>query len=297
MATEGPGLWTRRGAPPRMETMHRHDDVEINVVLRGELRYLFAGRPLRVGEGEIAVFWAAQPHGLVDSRPGDACWVHVPFATVLGWGLPEAETAPLLQARPLVVHAPRLAERIALLADDWGREITADGARIALLEIEASLRRILRARPTDPLPQNDPQKGPRKGPQIDPRQDPRLGSERASGGVRADSAPSDRLRQAGTMAQFVVERHREPIAVADIAAAVHLTPSHAMTVFRRAVGITLGQYVTMCRVADAQRLLLTTSMTTSEIAATSGFGSLSSFYQHMTAACGMTPREYRAQGR
>ena len=93
------------------------------------------------------------------------------------------------------------------------------------------------------------------------------------------------------------DHHRSPIAVADIAACVHLTPSHAMTVFRRTAGVTLGDYVTMCRVAEAQRLLLTTSMTVTEIAEEAGFGSLSSFYEHVSAACGVTPREYRRQGR
>ena len=53
----------------------------------------------------------------------------------------------------------------------------------------------------------------------------------------------------------------------------------------------------MCRVAEAQRLLLTTSLRITEIADAAGFGSLSSFYQRMSAACGMTPREYRRQGR
>jgi len=99
------------------------------------------------------------------------------------------------------------------------------------------------------------------------------------------------------MAQFVRENHRADLRIADIADAVHLTPSHAMTVFRRTAGVTLGQYVTMCRVAEAQRLLLTTSLRVTEIADVAGFGSLSSFYEHVTAACGMTPRDYRRQGR
>lgn len=278
------GLWVRRGAPPPMLSMHRHDDVEINLVLDGQLRYLFGGQALTISAGEIAIFWAAQPHGLVDSRDGEMCWLHVPFAQFLAWGLPEAQTAPLLSAQPLITHAPELAARIAGLATQWGREIAgseiaggsaddgsadSDGAEIALLEIQAAVRRILRtasrAVPSPP----------------------------ADGG----SVPAARLRQVGAMAQFVRENHRADLRIADIADAVHLTPSHAMTVFRRTAGVTLGQYVTMCRVAEAQRLLLTTSLRVTEIADVAGFGSLSSFYEHVTAACGMTPRDYRRQGR
>ena len=78
---------------------------------------------------------------------------------------------------------------------------------------------------------------------------------------------------------------------------MQLTPSHAMTVFRRTVGVTFGQYVTMCHVAEAQRLLLTTSLRVTEIAEEAGSGSLSSSYEHVSSACGMTPREYRRQRR
>ena len=290
-----PGLWVRRGAPPSMLSMHRHDDVEINIVLDGRLHYLFGGQSLTIGEGEIAVFWAAQPHGLVDSRTGDMCWLHVPFAQFLAWGLPESQTAPLLAAQPLITHAPELADRIAHMAEQWGREIEgsevgdpvgegtaegdddgpddagdADGLEIALLEIQAAVRRVLRA------------------------------SSRATPALPADGAgsvPAERLRQVSAMAQFMRDHHRSELRIADVAAAVHLTPSHAMTVFRRTVGVTLGQYVTMCRVAEAQRLLLTTSLRVTEIAEEAGFGSLSSFYEHVSEACGMTPRGYRRQGR
>ncbi|MEE1649947.1 helix-turn-helix domain-containing protein [Brachybacterium sp. J144] len=315
---ERAGLWIRRGSPPRMLSMHRHDDVEINVVLDGQLQYLLAGRPLTVRAGEIAVFWAAQPHGLVDSRPGDTLWIHVPFAAVLAWGLPEAETAPLLSGRPLVVRAPELAARTALLAQQWVHEVpgaagptgyagpttpddTGGGALapapldLAELEIRAAVRRILRAgirpgHPADPTVGGAPIGSAPAGPDAGAQGSPRTGSP-------VGSAPTARLRHVSAMAQHVREHHREPLTIADIAAAAHLTPSHAMTVFRRTVGVTLGEYVTMCRVAEAQRLLLTTSMTTAEIASAAGFGSLSSFYEHVTAACGMTPREYRRQGR
>ncbi len=276
-----PGLWIRRGSPPPMLSMHRHDDVEINLVLDGQLHYLFGGQPLTIREGEIAVFWAAQPHGLVGSRTGDMCWVHVPFSLFLSWGLPEAQTAPLLSAQPLITHAPDLAERIARSAERWGEEVggaepgggdddVGDSAQIALLEIQAAVRRVLQ---TSSLAHPEPSAD---GP---------------------GSVPAARLRQVSAMAQFVRDNHRSPLAIADIAEAVHLTPSHAMTVFRRTAGVTLGDYVTMCRVAESQRLLLTTPMTVTEIAEAAGFGSLSSFYAHVSAACGMTPREYRRQGR
>ncbi|MFC0674610.1 helix-turn-helix domain-containing protein [Brachybacterium hainanense] len=261
-------LWCRRGDPPPMESMHRHNDVEINVVVRGELHYLFAGRHLVVREGQIAAFWAAQPHGLVHSRPGDACWVHVPLQAVLGWNLPEAEMGAIARMEPLIIEAGTIGERLGSMVSLWVEEIEDPAtAGIALLEIQATLRRIIRAAAAQ---------GPRP---------------------EAGDLPPGRIGHVMRMAQCVVDRFREELTIADVAAAAHLAPSHAMTIFREALGVTLGEYITMCRVAEAQRLLLSTSMTSTEIAAEAGFGSLSSFYAHVGAACGMTPRQYRRQGR
>ena len=298
--TMAPALWCRRGDPPTMQSMHRHNDVEINVVLRGELRYVFAGRPFVVREGQVAMFWAAQPHGLVDSRAGDVCWVHVPVSTVMGWNLPEAELGALLQPWPVVTDSALVRGRMESMIPSWLAEYeTAGGSAVALLEIQAMLRRILQAAPARdgagadegprspgiPCSSDDPDS---PGTQISP-----VASAFREGGSRR--VPPERIDHMMAMAQFVIENYRSALSVEDVARAAHLTPSHAMTVFRDTVGATIGEYLTMCRVAEAQRLLITTALPTADIAERSGFGSLSSFYAHVTAACGMPPRQYRQQ--
>lgn len=280
--TMAPALWCRRGDPPQMQSMHRHNDLEINVVLRGELRYVFAGRAFVVREGEIALFWAAQPHGLVDSRAGDVCWVHVPVPTVMGWNLPEGELSALLRSQPLVTDSPLVRDRIATMMQSWLAEYEdAERSAVVLLEIQATVRRALHAALTERT-------------SLSPFVDVETGSFRADG---TRHLPAESIRHTMAMAQFVIEHYRSPLSIRDIADAAHLTPSHAMTVFRETVGATLGEYLTMCRVAEAQRLLMTTALTTTEIGARSGFGSLSSFYAHVTDACGMPPRQYRRQVR
>ncbi len=281
-------LWCRRGDPPAMQSMHRHDDLELNVVLSGELHYLFGGRRLVVRAGETAVFWAAQPHGLVESLPGDVCWVHVPFADVIGWSLPADELGPLLGRLPHVVADPGLGARAVTMVDDWLAEIgpahdapirTPDPTpqlQIALLEVQALARRALR------------------GSSVVARAARRAG-EQSHRNAEGPGSP-ERIAQAATMARHVAEHFRSPLTVSQVAASVPLAASHAMTVFRRTVGVTIGDYITMCRVAEAQRLLLTTSKGSSEIAAAAGFGSLSSYHAHVTAACGTTPTQFRRQG-
>lgn len=279
-----------------MQSMHRHNDVEINVVLHGELRYVFAGRPFVVREGQIAMFWAAQPHGLVDSRAGDVCWVHVPVSTVMGWNLPDAELSALLRPLPVVTDSALVRARIEAMIPSWLAEYeTADGSSVTLLEIQAMLRRILQAARAPRSAGADG--GPRStgDPDLLGADDDSEDRAFLEGGSRR--VPPERIDHMMAMAQFVIENYRSALSVEDVARAAHLTPSHAMTVFRDTVGATIGEYLTMCRVAEAQRLLITTALSTTEIAERSGFGSLSSFYVHVTAACGMPPRQYRHQAR
>ena len=60
-----PALWVHRGSAPPMREFHRHDDLEINVAVRGSLEYLLGGERIPVPEGHTAMFWAAAPHRLI----------------------------------------------------------------------------------------------------------------------------------------------------------------------------------------------------------------------------------------
>uniref|UniRef100_UPI0012F865C4 helix-turn-helix transcriptional regulator n=1 Tax=Promicromonospora kroppenstedtii TaxID=440482 RepID=UPI0012F865C4 len=109
----------------------------------------------------------------------------------------------------------------------------------------------------------------------------------------ADGPLSGAAARATAMAQYVAEHYREPITATDVARAVHLSPSHAMTLFKRVVGTTVGAYIARCRVAEAQRLLITSDRTAAEIAHAAGFTAQSSFYDTFRQVCGVAPGDYR----
>lgn len=113
--------------------------------------------------------------------------------------------------------------------------------------------------------------------------------------VLARSGASESMQRVTTMAQFIMGHFREPITTADVAEAAHLNTHYAMSLFRRSVGTTLGEYLTRCRVSEAQRLLVTTTLSASEIAHAAGFGSQSSFYAQFVKLCEASPGEYRAR--
>lgn len=265
-----PALWVQRGAPPVMMRPHRHDDLELNLVHAGRLEYLFGGSFLRVEAGEVALFWGGTPHQLVEpgATPTDVSWVHIPLTEVLSWALPTEQTAVLLRARPVVVPTSALVRDVAGLFESWCHDVQDGGSgTVVMLEAQAFVRRVLTR-----AAQDDAEV--RTTPSVP---DPRAGS----------------AGRAAAMAQFVAEHYRSPITAADVARAVHLSPSHAMTLFKRVVGTTVGTYIARCRVAEAQRLLITSDRTTAEIAHASGFTAQSSFYDTFRQVCGTAPGDYR----
>jgi AraC-like DNA-binding protein/mannose-6-phosphate isomerase-like protein (cupin superfamily) len=250
-----PELLGWAGRPILMDTAHQHDDLEINFIAEGgTMLYLFGGEPVEIGPGSVAAFWAAVPHQLVANSVTRAHWVHVPFATFLGWGLPTALVGRLLSGTPLV--APPSA---AMASDD------ANFTRILLLEVEARVRRLALDAPQDPVP-------------------------RRSGGDPA-------LRHVVTMARHIAEHFREPLTVADVAAAARLHPGYAMTHFGKIVRTTINDYLTRCRLAERRRLLVTTDLPIADVAAESGFSSVSRFYAAFKTECGTPPATYRRQHR
>jgi AraC-like DNA-binding protein len=239
-----------------MPRAHSHDDIELNVVTSGAIEYLMGERRVRVEQGQSAVFWASLPHRLLahPAGPAEVCWVHVPLSTVLTWDLPASDLRSLLEGRPAIaspeVDAARVWRR-------WESDFELCDADAALLEIQALVRRTLRAARTRPH---------RTGPTSRPLE----------------------------MASFIMERFRDPITTADVAAVVHLNTEYAMTLFRKAWHMTMGDFLMRRRVAEAQRLLATTDLDCSAVGYTVGFGSGSSFYAQFARVVGTSPGQYRA---
>lgn len=271
VVVEEPAIWAHRGPAPQMPRSHRHDDLELNYVMHGRLKYLFGGERLLVEAGKIALFWASTPHRLIDDETaaaGKNYWVHIPLSTVFSWGLPAEHLRELLTSRPIVLPVEAIGRAVEPMFASWVTDLTGGPTeQCALLEIQALVQRLLF---------HFLEHG------HEPQAEARIGHPN-----------NDGMQHIVEMAQYTVANFRSDITPSDIARATHLNPNYAMTLFRETVGTTLGAYLTRCRMAEAQRLLLTTGMTTSEIAHAAGFGSQSSFYAHFTRSCNVSPSAYR----
>ena len=97
--------------------------------------------------------------------------------------------------------------------------------------------------------------------------------------------------------ELLEARHREPVSLADLAAATGRHPAYIATAFREAYGETVGDCLRRLRVESAARSLVHTELPIAEIALASGFGNQSHLTRVFKRATGITPAAYRRGGR
>jgi len=113
-----------------------------------------------------------------------------------------------------------------------------------------------------------------------------------TGNCQVSTAASHRLaveRVLRTMRELICE----PPSLEDMADIALLSPYHFCRVFHRIVGIPPGEYLAALRLAEAQRLLLTTSLSVTDICFELGYASLGSFTTRFTQLVGLPPRHLR----
>ncbi|HEY8668798.1 MAG TPA: helix-turn-helix domain-containing protein [Tepidisphaeraceae bacterium] len=247
--------------------MHRHNELELGVVQRGRVTALFGQRRMVLPPNHLLMFWAAMPHGPVESAPQTHVYsIFVPMRWFLDWRLPAEVMHPLLAGEVLVDEPRRVPCTDVRLMQHWVermREGSESSRQLVLREIEARLWRLaLDRKPEKPF--------------------------------RPSVAPAGDLPAFERMALLIAKHCREPLSVEDIAEAVDLDPAYAMRLFRKVTGTTLHQYLIQHRVSHAQRLLATTDLDMLAVAEQSGFAAPSRFFEQFRRVVGHTPAAYRA---
>lgn len=275
-------LWAIREPPHRMDHPHWHRHVELNFLAGCSMTYRCGEHQLRVPAGHIALFWAAIPHQVVATHgDGELTCLYLSLAEFMRWKLPVRFSHEVMHGNFLVATGedPGDGAAFSRWLDDYQRG-EPQLQRQALDEIQIRLRRLALT-------------GWRNG-------------DRTVSAVRSPSAPGTPQRNPGVargmvhveaMATYIAAHYHEPISVVDVADHVGLHPNYAMSLFKRAVGLSIAAYVTRHRLSHAQAMLLDTERKVASVAMDCGFGSLSRFYEAFRTHLHRTPREYRDEMR
>ncbi len=92
----------------------------------------------------------------------------------------------------------------------------------------------------------------------------------------------------------VRERLDEPLSLAELADLACLSPYHFNRVFRQITGLPPFHFVTALRMDAAKRLLLTTTLSVTDVCLEVGYQSLGSFTTHFSRFVGLSPSRFRA---
>lgn len=264
------GFTCVRWQPTTMGRPDRHNEIEMNFLGTGWVTYLLGGRKVRIEAGQLSAFWAALPHQVTDYGDEPEYFVAtLPLAWFLQCKLPDAFVQALLHGQIISERDPKRADSDGQLFAGWEadlRKLDSGISKAVLLEMEARLLRLAL-----------------KGSQASD-------AKKRTGRVVIEEGGFNKVEQ---MASMIAQRYTEPLTIEAIGRTVDLHPNYAMSLFRKAFGTTLIDYLTQHRVSHAQRLLATTDQKIVCVALDSGFGSISRFNDAFRRACGCSPREYR----
>ncbi|MFT4636874.1 MAG: AraC-like DNA-binding protein [Verrucomicrobiales bacterium] len=258
-----------------MRRPDRHNEIELNLLKKGSLTYLFGGERVTVPYGGMGAFWAAIPHQIIGSS-GDPEYyvVTLPLAWFLQCRLPTKLVDRLLHGQFLRDQTPERFELDLLLFQTWTGDLIGQdiqGKSASRLELHA---RLLRLADTFPAMM-------------------RKGKSHRSTALLGEGG----LSKAEHIAAYIAQHYQDPILIEEVAQQVGLHPNYAMNLFKKTFNLTINEYLTQHRLSHAQRLLATTDDKILDIALDAGYPTLSWFYEAFKQSCGCSPNSYRRDHR
>lgn len=116
-----------------------------------------------------------------------------------------------------------------------------------------------------------------------------------AGGKLMPDAPDMHFLQ--PLSILIHQNLNRQISIGELASHVHLSPSRLRARFRRALGISLGEFVRRTRIHRACGLLHSSDLNTTQIAEECGFNSVFSFSRTFRSVVGKAPTKFRSEMR
>ncbi|MBE6930122.1 MAG: helix-turn-helix domain-containing protein [Ruminococcaceae bacterium] len=114
----------------------------------------------------------------------------------------------------------------------------------------------------------------------------------------AEGTLSARQKQAVEAAvSYLRENYHTHITLEELALHIFLSKDYLNRIFRESTGMPVNAFLQKLRVEEACRLLTTTEIAVTEVAAACGFGDSKAFYSTFKRITGTTPGEFRARSK
>ena len=261
------GFVMQRHSPDVMAHNHTHPQLEINLSLHCSLRYVFGTQHIVIPEGRLAVFSGLTPHRVMQVEgEGEIIVAYLPISSRLHWSLPPDLLKAVFDGYIVVSDASDMVEEHLMV--QWFSDYCSGDSTLQAIAAQELLLRLKRL---------DHQGWSQLG----------MSSQDSDSGMLGES------RRIQKMVEFIGHSYTQVIRVDDVAGAANLSPSHAMAVFKRGVGKSIGAYISELRLNLACAKLLDSQDKIAAIALEVGYSSLSSFYEAFVQRFGKTPRQYR----
>ena len=253
--------------------VHWHQEMEIIAVKKGELLVTVDKETSRIRQGEAAVVFPGQLHGIFQSGNGRAEYENIIFRLELLMGRGEdlcgirfllpmerdrghgaVHMRKGVQGYEDFMEGVRLLDELCL-GKRYGYEL---GVKGALFYMMSALLETWKP-------------GERKG------------------------GRDTRERMRGLL-DFIEEHYGEKITVQEAAERCYYSQSHFMKYFRQYMGVSFVEYLNSYRIFRAAGLLKTTDQPVTRIAQSCGFDNLSYFNRLFRRMYQMTPVQYRKKG-
>lgn len=253
-------LWT----PRVMQRPDRHNEIEINYFPEGSITYLIKDKMITIPSQRLSIFWGLTSHQIIHyEKPTPYFVCTIPFSTFLEWGFPTSFVERIFKGEVLCEPSDEFSAFDEFLLKQWIKDINENALfEVTLLEMHARLIRLA----NNILSKTEKKFSPIKHSEVS---------------------------QVERIAIYIARNYRGYITVSDIGKAVGLHPDYANAIFKKAFGRTLTEYISEERILCAQRELLTTEKSITEIAYDCGFNSISRFNAAFLKMNGCTPRKYR----
>jgi AraC family transcriptional regulator, melibiose operon regulatory protein len=255
-----------------MGSPHMHSQVELNYILSGSMTYWYDGRELTLSKGQLALFWGMIPHQAIACEHNtEFVVIYVPMSVFIE--LPVLSRLREAIFRGALIEALDVKPYDGLMFQRWREDLLAEDVQLEQIvrdELTARVRRI-----------------DREG-WHDLREVTPLAPHKAWA-----SPDHDRAVKVERMARYISEHALEDIDAKQVAAAAELHPNYAMTLFKKAMGLTIKQSITRHRLDTAQSMLVGSDLAVASIAFDCGFGSLSSFYAAFDQRFKKSPAAFR----